>query len=79
LIAQGGCSPDQWGHGLQVMLEKVAWMTIVNKLRTILLMKGDFNYMNKWVFSHEAINKLYALGYVPGNQYSQKESTAEDA
>jgi hypothetical protein len=35
--------------------------------------------MNKWIFGHEAIKKLYALGYVPGNQYSQKESTAEDA
>ncbi len=42
-------------------------------------MEGDFNYMNKWIFGHEAINKLYNLGYVPGNQYSQKESTAEDA
>jgi hypothetical protein len=61
------------------MLEKVAGMALVNKLCTILLMEGDFNYMNKWVFGHEAINKLYALGYVLGNQYSQKESTAKDA
>jgi hypothetical protein len=30
-------------------------------------------------FNHKAINKLYALGHVPGNQYSQKESTVEDA
>ena len=35
--------------------------------------------MNRWVFGHEAINKLYALGYVPGDQYSQKESTVKDA
>ncbi len=61
------------------MLEKVAGVALVDKLQAILLMEGDFNYMNKWVFGHEAINKLYALGYVPGNQYSQKESTAEDA
>ncbi len=61
------------------MLKKVAGVTLVNKLRVILLMEGDFNYMNKWIFGHEAINKLYHLGYVPGDQYSQKESTAEDA
>ncbi len=79
LIARGGCPPDCWGHGLQVMLEKVAGITLVNKLCAILLMEGDFNYMNKWVFGHEAINKLYTLGYIPGNQYSQKEITAEDA
>jgi hypothetical protein len=42
-------------------------------------MEGDFDYMNKWIFGHEAKNKLYTLGYVPGDQDSQKESTAEDA
>jgi hypothetical protein len=61
------------------MLEKIAGVALVNKLCTILLMEGDFNYMNKWIFGHEAINKLYHLVYVPGDQYSQKESTAEDA
>ncbi len=61
------------------MLKKVAGVTLVNKLHAILLMEGDFNYMNKWIFGHKAINKLYHLGYVPGDQYIQKESTAEDA
>jgi hypothetical protein len=61
------------------MLEKVAGVALVNKLRAILLMEADFNYMNKWIFGHEAINKMYALGYVSEDQYSQKESTAEDA
>ncbi len=42
-------------------------------------MEGDFNYMNRWIFGKEAINKLYEMGYVPGDQHSQKESTAEDA
>jgi hypothetical protein len=61
------------------VLKKVAGVTLVNKLHAILLMEGDFNYMNKWIFGHKAINKLYHLGYVPGDQYIQKESTAEDA
>ncbi len=54
-------------------------ITLVMKLCAILLMEGNFNYMNKWIFGHKAINKLYALGYVPRDQYSQKESTAKDA
>ncbi len=41
-------------------------------------MEVDFNYMNKWIIGYEDINKLYALGYVPRDQYSQKESTAKD-
>jgi hypothetical protein len=32
LIARGGCPSDRWGHGLQVMLEKVAGVALVNKL-----------------------------------------------
>ncbi len=79
LIARGGCPPECWGHGLQVLLEKVAGVALVNKLRAILLMEADFNYMNRWVFGYQAINKMYAIGYSPGDQYSQKESTAEDA
>ncbi len=62
-----------------MLLEKIAGVALVTKLRAILLMEGDFNYMNKWIFGHGAINRLYELGYIPGNQYSQKESTAEDA
>jgi hypothetical protein len=62
LIARGGCPPDWWGHGLQVLLEKNAGVALATKLRAILLMEGNFNYMNKWIFGHEAINKLYTLG-----------------
>jgi hypothetical protein len=75
LIARGGCPPDRWDHGLQVMLKKVAGVALVKKLCAVLLMEGDFNYKNKWIFGHEAINKLYHLGCVPGDQYSQKESS----
>jgi hypothetical protein len=53
-------------------------VSLVDKLQAILLMEGDFNFFNKWVFGHEAINQLYKMQYVPGDQYSQQESTAED-
>jgi hypothetical protein len=62
LIARGRCHHNWWGHGLQVLLEKNAGVALVTKLRAILLMEGNFNYMNKWIFGHEAINKLYTLG-----------------
>jgi hypothetical protein len=78
MIARGECPPERWGHGLQVLLEKVAGVALVNKLQAILLMEANFNYINRWVFRFQAINKMYALGYIPGDQYSQKESTAED-
>ena len=79
VVARCGRPPERWGVGLQVMLEKIAGVALVNKLRAILLMEGDYNYFNKWAFGREAINVLYEMGYIPEDQYSQKESTAEDA
>jgi len=74
-----GCPPTRWACGLQVMLEKVAGVALVNKLRAILLMEADYNFFNKWVFGYHAINRLYEEGYIPEDQYSQRESTSEDA
>ena len=78
MIGTYGSPPTRWGSGLQVMLEKVAGVALVNKLRAILLMEGDFNFFNKWTFGHRAIDSLYNLEYIPQDQYSQKGSTAED-
>ena len=79
VIARTGLPPERWGNGLQVMLEKIAGIALVNKLRAILLMEADYNFFNKWAFGHQAIGKLYEMGYIPEEQYSQRESTAEDA
>ena len=69
----------RWGHGLQVLLEKVPGVALVDKLRAILLMEGDFNFFNKWLFGQVAVGKLYEIGYIPEDQYSKKSSTAEDS
>ena len=79
VVGSYGCPPTRWSCGLQVMLEKVAGVALVNKLRAILLMEADYNFFNKWVFGYKAINRLYEEGYIPEDQYSQRESTAEDA
>ncbi len=79
VIGSYGCPPSRWGSGLQVMLEKIAGVTLVNKLRAILLMEGDYNFFNKFVFGYKALNVLYENEYIPPDQYSQRESTAEDA
>jgi hypothetical protein len=79
LVAATGIPLSRWGTGLQVLLEKVPGVALVNKLRAILLMEGDFNFFNKWLFGHEAVNRLYEIGYVPEDQYSKKSSTAENS
>jgi hypothetical protein len=79
LNAQTGSAPSRWGVGLQVLLEKFLGISLVEKLQAILLMKKDFNFFNKWNLGHDAINCLYKLQYLPDNQCSQKEHTAEDS
>jgi hypothetical protein len=79
VIARCGIPPSRWGSGLQVMLEKIAGVALVNKLRAILLMEADYNFHNKWVFGHKALDKIMNSGYIPEGQFSKRESTAEDA
>jgi hypothetical protein len=50
LITRCGTPPTRWSNGLQVLLEKVPGVSLVDKLRAILLMEGDFNFYNKWIF-----------------------------
>jgi hypothetical protein len=40
---------EQWSRGLSAMLEKTLGVTLVTKLRAILLMEGNFNTANKIV------------------------------
>jgi hypothetical protein len=68
---------SRWKIGLQVLLEKVPGIALVDKLCPILLMEGDFNFYNKWIFGHVAMNKLYEIGYVTEDQYSKKGSTGQ--
>ena len=42
-------------------------------------MEVDYNFHNKFVFGYQALNALLESGYVPEDQYSQRESAAEDA
>jgi hypothetical protein len=79
LITHTGIHPTRCGHGLQVLLEKVPGVALGDKLQAILLMEGDFNFFNKWLFGRVTVGKLYEIGYIPEDQYSKKNSTAEDS
>ncbi len=58
LITRCGVPPSRWKNGLQVLLEKIPGVALVDKLQAIFLMEKDFNFYNKWIFGHVAVNKL---------------------
>ena len=61
-----------------VMMDKIAGIALVNKLRAILLMEADFNFHNKLIFGKRMVDAARAEGLIPAEQYATQQSTAED-
>ena len=68
LIARTGCPPGRWSYGLTIMLEKIAGLALINKLRAILLMEADFNFRNKIIFGKSMVNADRQEGLIPMEQ-----------
>ena len=64
---------------MQVLLEKLAGVCLVEKLRYIQLYEADFNFFQQFIFGREAMNTLMDRGLLPGEHFNKKGSTAEDA
>jgi hypothetical protein len=60
------------------MLEKIADIALVNKLRAILLMEADFNMHNRIIFGNRMIHKAREEGLIPPEIFSTEGATAED-
>ena len=61
------------------MLEKIAGIALVNKLRAILLMEdNNFNFHNKLIFGKRMLDAARSEGIIPAEQYAAKKSTADD-
>ena len=60
------------------MLEKIAGLALVNKLRAILLMESDFNFHNKLILGKRMVDTERPEGLILAEQYTIKEITAND-
>ena len=65
IIACSGVPPESWSVGLRVMLEKIAGICLVDKLRAIQLYKANFNFYNQFVFGRKAMNTILRNDLVP--------------
>ena len=65
LITKTGVAPEWWSKGLSVMLEKIAGVALVTKLRAILLMEADFNCHNRLIFWDRMMKLAHKNGMVP--------------
>ena len=62
----------RWTNGLTVMLEKLPGVTKVNKLRAILLMEADFNFLNKLIFGHRMIKQSEQYNRLPDELFGSR-------
>ena len=63
--ASNGISIDRWECGLTVMLEKIKGVIKVDKLRAILLMEADFNFINKLMFGNRLMKQCKKYNRFP--------------
>ena len=64
---------------LQILLEKLAGVCLVEKLRHIQLYEAGFNLFQQFMFGQEAMRSLTDQGLLPEEYFSKKGSTADDA
>ena len=69
ICSQCGISIKRWHKGLTVMLEKCAGNIKVEKLRAILLMEADFNFINKLMFGHRLMKQVMSKCRLPVEIY----------
>ena len=77
-IGRTGWAPERWGTGLTVLLEKIAGIALVNKLRAILLFEADSNMFNSYVFGKRAMEVARQHNLIPPEQYAARQSDGQD-
>ena len=69
---------ERWSRGLSVMLEKTLGVTLVTKLRAILLMEADFNATNKIVYGDRMMTNARKYKLIPEETFSEKNRMADN-
>ncbi len=70
---------ERWSRGLSVMLKKTLGVTLVTKLRSILLMEGDFNATNKMVYCMGMLKNVRDRNLIPKEIFSKNKPIGPSA
>ena len=72
LAAATGTPLACWGTGITILLEKVPGNIHIDKMCPICLFEMNYNYLNKFVFSKQMMNKALDAGIVPAEQFAKR-------
>ena len=72
LCFRTGIPLRRWSTGLTVMIEKLPGVTLVNKLRAILLMEADFNFGNRLIIGKKMVQGLEKKQFFPQDSFGSR-------
>jgi hypothetical protein len=76
LAATTGVPLARWGKGLTVLLEKVFGNIYIDKMHAICLLKVDYNWLYKFVFAKQMMDKAFQEDIIPAEQFAKRRSQA---
>ncbi len=68
----------RWGKGLTVLLEKVFVNIYIDKMCAICLLEVDYNWINKFVFAKQMMDKAFQGEIIPAEQFAKRGSQATE-
>jgi hypothetical protein len=78
LAATRGEPLQRWCEGVNVLLEKIAGNSHIDKLRAICLLEADFNWWLKVIFARRMMTYMTTTGTLPPEQGATKGKTPLD-
>jgi hypothetical protein len=76
LASTSGIPLKRWETGLTILLEKSPGNISIDKMRAICLFEADFNYLNKYIFAKQMMDKAFEADVVPSEQFAKRGSQA---
>jgi hypothetical protein len=78
LAATMGIPLARRGNGLTVLLEKVFGNIYIDKMRAICLLEADYNWLNKFVFAKQMMDRAFKEEIIPAEQFAKRGSQATE-
>jgi HEPN domain-containing protein len=67
-----------WGNGLTVLLKKVIGNIYIDKMQAICLLEANYNWLNKFVFAKQMMDKAFEGDIIPAEQFAKRGSHATE-
>jgi hypothetical protein len=76
LATSTGVPLARWGNGLTVLLKKVFGNIYIDKMRAICPLEANYNWLNKFVFAKQMMDKAFEGNIIPVDQFAKRGSQA---